>query len=257
MAPRTLTFALAILLAASVASADQARQRRPPDSGSQSGGDSGQAVPRTAQPRESPPPPPPAAAPAPAPRTESPRSSGPRVSSSAPEPQPRVAQPRERRPPEGSGSVAVPRGSVPGPPPPSGGRVDRYWPRVYNNHYYYYPRRYYPYGYGSFGLGYFYYDPYSWYPYDTYAYPFRGYGYGYPTGELRLDVRPHYAEVYVDGYYAGIVDDFDGIFQSLTLEEGPYRIEVVAPGYETLVFNVRVQPGRKITYRGDMRRFRP
>ena len=132
--------------------------------------------------------------------------------------------------------------------------------RVYNNYYYYYPRQYYPYGYGSFGLGYFYYDPYTWYPYETYQYNnygFRGYGYGYAIGELRLDVNPSYADVFVDGYFAGRVDDFDGIFQSLELEQGAYRIEIVAPGYEPLFFNVRVQPGRKITYRGDMRPLRP
>jgi hypothetical protein len=130
--------------------------------------------------------------------------------------------------------------------------------RVYNNYYYYSPRRYYPYGYGSFGLGNFYYDPYDAYPYsyDPYAYPFRGYGYGYPTGEIRLDVNPSHAEVFIDGYYAGRVDDFDGLFQSLRLEEGPYRIEIVAPGYEPLLFNVRILPDRKITYRGNMRPLR-
>jgi hypothetical protein len=135
-------------------------------------------------------------------------------------------------------------------------------PRVYNN-YYYYPRRSYPYGYGGFGLGYFYYDPYLWdpyydsYGYSSYAAPFRGYGYGYASGELRLDVRPRDAEVYVDGYYAGRVDEFDGVFQSLTLEEGAYRVEIVAPGYEPLDFDVRIIPGRKTTYRGDLLRGRP
>ena len=38
--------------------------------------------------------------------------------------------------------------------------------------------------------------------------------------------RPRDAAVYVDGYYAGIVDDFDGVFQRLTLEVGPHRIEL-------------------------------
>jgi hypothetical protein len=123
--------------------------------------------------------------------------------------------------------------------------------RIYNN-YYYYPRDRYPYGYGAFGLGYFYYDPYVWSPrwqYNGYSY---GYGYGYPVGELRLRVRPRDAEVYIDGYYAGIVDDFDGTLQGLRLEEGPYRIEIVAPGYAPLEFDVRIQPGRKIDYRGDL-----
>ena len=127
---------------------------------------------------------------------------------------------------------------------------------MYNN-YYYYPRRYYPYGYGAFGLGYFYYDPYSWYPYDYGSYRFGGYGYGYPTGELRLRVHPRHAEVFVDGYYAGTVDEFDGVFQALELESGGYTIEVVAPGYAPIQFDVRIQPGRKTTYSGDLRPLRP
>lgn len=136
--------------------------------------------------------------------------------------------------------------------------------RVYNNHYYY-PRRWYPYGYGAFGgLGYFYYDPYTWYSYDPYySRPYYGpsayYGHGgyggqyYDTGELRIQVSPRHAEVYVDGYFAGNVDDFDGTFQALRLEEGPYKIEIVAPGFETMVFDIRIQRGRKITYRGELR----
>jgi hypothetical protein len=140
-----------------------------------------------------------------------------------------------------------------------------YGGRIYNN-YYYYPRRWYPYGYGAFGLGYFYYDPYTWYSYDPYYarghYGYYGGGYGggyyggsqgYYTGELRLRVEPRHAEVYVDGYFAGHVDDFDGTFQALRLEEGPYKVEIVAPGYETLEFDIRIQPGRKITYRGELR----
>ena len=132
--------------------------------------------------------------------------------------------------------------------------------RVYNNYYYYYPRRYYPYGYGAFGgLGYFYYDPYRWYSYDPFysrPYYYGAYRYDgsyYDTGELRIQVVPRHAEVYVDGYFAGSVDDFDGTFQALRLEEGPYKIEIAAPGYEPLEFDVRIQRGRKITYRGELR----
>jgi hypothetical protein len=266
-----LTLALmatAFFVTASVADAGQARQRWP-DSTSSAGGSSqggGEAAPRTAVPRESPPP---AAAPAPraeappprpAPQTARPQGSPVRATAGDDGGQ-RTAQPRQRVPPpddngRATGGVAVPRGSVPAPRPSGGSTVYVPAPRVYNN-YYYYPRRYYPHGYGSFGLGYFYYDPYTWYPYDNYSYRFRGYGYGYPTGELRLQVRPRNAEVFVDGYFAGQVDDFDGIVQSLRLEEGPYSIELVAPGYEPIIFNVRIQPGRKITYRGDLRPLRP
>ena len=164
---------------------------------------------------------------------------------------------------------AVPRDSRPAPaPPPStrDGRNDgRYRsggvyvaPRVYN--YYYNPRRYYPYGYGAFGLGYFYYDPYTWYPPSYYS----GYGYGggyFPnsffSGDLRLSVTPRNADVYVDGYFAGRVDEFDGVFQSLKLEEGPHHVQITAPGYLPLDFDVRIEADRKITYRGALQPYRP
>ena len=189
----------------------------------------------------------------------------------------RVAQPRQRYPgPEDqrqAAGVAVPRGSVdPGPRPRPSGDRDRDWDdrdgrrgaRVYN--YYYYPRASYPYGYGSYGLGYFYYDPYAWYDsypyyssYPTYYPNYNGgyyqYRYGYPTGELRLQVRPRHAEVYVDGFYAGRVDDFDGFLQALRIEEGPHTIEIVAPGYQPVTFNVRIIGGRKIDYRADLYRY--
>jgi hypothetical protein len=118
--------------------------------------------------------------------------------------------------------------------------------------------RYYPYGAGALGLGYLYYDPYAWYPYDPYGgYPY-GYttgGYQYGLGSLRLDVDgPRDAHVLVDGYYAGVLDDFDGRFQALQLEAGEYSIEIVKPGYETLTFDTWVQAGRKITFRENLRR---
>ena len=98
----------------------------------------------------------------------------------------------------------------------------------------YYP--YYPLSYGFF-----------WDPWWGYGYPYGGYGYGHgyglgygsgygygyggygayqgPTyqiyGGLRLKVKPREAEVFVDGYFAGVVDDFDGAFQQLNLDVGP------------------------------------
>ena len=170
-------------------------------------------------------------------------------------------RPRGDNPPTGQ---AAPRESRPAPAPArpqaqrgNGGRNIYVAPPVYN--YYYYPRRYYPYGYGAFGLGYFYYDPYTWYPPSYYGGAYGGYydGYDnayYDVGEVRLAVSPRSADVYVDGYYAGRVDDFDGIFQALKLESGAHHIQIVAPGYPPLDFDVRLNPGQKITYRGDLRR---
>jgi PEGA domain len=50
------------------------------------------------------------------------------------------------------------------------------------------------------------------------------------------------------------VDDYDGLFQELHLQSGPHRVEIRLEGYEPLGFEVSVQPGRTITYKGEMRR---
>ena len=73
-------------------------------------------------------------------------------------------------------------------------------------------------------------------------------------GAVRLKVRPSGAEVFVDGYYVGIVDEFDNPFQQLQLESGPHRIEVREDGYEPLTFEVRIVPGRTITYNGELKK---
>jgi hypothetical protein len=48
---------------------------------------------------------------------------------------------------------------------------------------------------------------------------------------VKLEVKPKQAEVYIDGYYAGIVDDFDGAFQRLHVLPGEHEIELYLDGY--------------------------
>ena len=67
-------------------------------------------------------------------------------------------------------------------------------------------------------------------------------------------MTPRQAEVLVDGYFAGAVDDFDGLFQQLRLEPGPHRIEIRLDGYEPLSFEVRILPDRTVTYKGTLQK---
>jgi hypothetical protein len=218
----------------------------------------------------------PAPAPAPQQRVAVPRQPSPPPATAAPAPQPsqpqeRVAGQRRTPPRDGSGErVAVPRrGPAPSARDRDRDRRDRdrtnvyIAPRPLPYGYYSYRRDYYPYGYGAFGgLGYFYYDPFTWsgrapiyaYPSGAYGRGYYGRGYNYDIGEVRLRVTPRDAQVFVDGYFAGEVDNYDGILQGLRLESGPYHIEVRAPGYETAQFDIRINPGQKITYRADLRR---
>ena len=59
---------------------------------------------------------------------------------------------------------------------------------------------FYGYGYGPWGPG-------------PWGYPYGGYRWA-NEASLRLDVKPRDAQVYVDGYYAGIVDQYDGKLRS-------------------------------------------
>ncbi len=119
------------------------------------------------------------------------------------------------------------------------------------------PGGWYPWGWGGYGFGGYYgfYDP--WY------YGGHGYRYNQPIylrrddGTVRLKVTPRDASVYVDGYYAGVVDDFDGFFQRLPLEPGPHRIEMQLDGYAPLTFDVRILPERRTTFEGELKPLAP
>jgi hypothetical protein len=150
---------------------------------------------------------------------------------------------------------------------PTGTAVDRRTPIIRDGdlHFYYpgYSRYYWP-GYG-FGIGYYAYDPF-WF--DPYFDPYYGGGYyggggaggyGYSrayrdTGSLRLKLKPRDAKVYIDGYFVGVVDSFDGLFQKLAVDAGGHRVEVRADGFEPLQFEVLITPGETVTYKGELTR---
>jgi hypothetical protein len=162
---------------------------------------------------------------------------------------PTYSRPREGRPVTGS---AIDRQT---PIPPRDGRYG-YYP--------YYSRYYFP-GYGM-GLGYYYYDPFWFDPYYDPYYSGGGYyggggGYSYQgsrasrdEGALRLKIKPRQAKVYIDGYFVGTVDSFDGLFQKLGLEGGGHQVEIRADGYESLQFEVLITPGESVTYKGELKR---
>jgi Ni/Co efflux regulator RcnB len=91
----------------------------------------------------------------------------------------------------------------------------------------------YPYGYTPRG----YYDPLP----------------GVYYGGVRITGAPRDARVFADGYYVGIVNDFDGIFQHMNLEAGPHHIEIEVRGSQGIAFDVYVRPGETTTFRADGR----
>ncbi len=120
-------------------------------------------------------------------------------------------------------------------------------PRYYYSPFYY-SRFYSPWYYGGF------YDPFFFgYPYSYGQYPYPPY-YGRwaydNTGAARLQVTPKNTQVYADGYFVGVVDNFDGSLQRLNLEAGQHELEFYLDGYQTFTQKVLFVRGRtlKITH---------
>jgi hypothetical protein len=97
--------------------------------------------------------------------------------------------------------------------------------------------------------------PYPWWPRTAYPYWY------FPVYDnraaVRLQVQPGEAEdaaVYVDGFYAGIVDDFNGVFQSLPLTPGGHTVILYLDGYRTVRHNFYLSPGSSFTLRATMER---
>ncbi len=149
---------------------------------------------------------------------------------------------QERRPPAPSGGRAVAR------PPVHGARPIRAViparPLVFGSHFHR------PHGlYAGFYDPFF--GPYA-YPYGFAPHPASYYGgYAYSSA-VRLEVEPEETEVYVDGYYTGIVDSYDGFLQRLRLPPGEHEIELYLEGYESIRQTLYLAPGETYRIRHEM-----
>jgi hypothetical protein len=100
------------------------------------------------------------------------------------------------------------------------------------------------------------YDPFFW----------NVYGWGFPgfyapmfyhraivaESSARIQVTPRQTEVYVDGYLAGVVDDFDGFAQRLRVAPGEHVIELYLEGHKTLAQTILFAPGQSYRIRHAM-----
>ena len=98
------------------------------------------------------------------------------------------------------------------------------------------------------------YDPYYYGGYSAYYSGYSGYGGRIyrPDSALRLQVTPRETEVFVDGYYAGTVNEYDGIFQRLRLEPGEYEMKLYLPGYQSVMQQVLLQPDKTLRIKHEM-----
>jgi hypothetical protein len=143
---------------------------------------------------------------------------------------------RTARPTDGGGS------SGPSRQPPTRHRGDGGGGHYHGG--YYYDPFYSPYWYGFWYRGYpaWYYGP------GAYSYPYRhGYNDRDALGALDLDVSPAKTEVYLDGHYIGVVDQYDGFPQYLWLEKGTYDLVLFKDGFSTISRQITIYPGLVIS----------
>jgi len=72
------------------------------------------------------------------------------------------------------------------------------------------------------------------------------------TAELKIAATPSRAAVFVDGQYAGHVDEFDGVGKAMLLTPGQHRLHIALPGYLPFDTMVEVRPQQKLKIQTDL-----
>ena len=72
------------------------------------------------------------------------------------------------------------------------------------------------------------------------------------TAEIKLDVKPDRAAVFVDGVYVGHVAEFGGIGKALLVAPGKHVVEMTLPGYNTFETDIVLVANQKSTVKTEM-----
>jgi hypothetical protein len=72
------------------------------------------------------------------------------------------------------------------------------------------------------------------------------------TSEIKLEVTPDRAAVFLDGAYAGSVSDFKGLGHGMLVEPGKHNIKIDLAGYRPFTTDVSLLPKQKITVKTNL-----
>jgi len=72
------------------------------------------------------------------------------------------------------------------------------------------------------------------------------------TSEIKLDVTPDRAAVFLDGAYAGSVGDFKGLGHGMLVEPGKHTIKIDLAGYRPFETEVTLLPKQKFTVKTNL-----
>jgi hypothetical protein len=72
------------------------------------------------------------------------------------------------------------------------------------------------------------------------------------TAEIKLDVKPNRAAVFVDGVFVGHIAEFSGIGKALLVAPGRHKIKISLPGYQTFETDIDLVANQKSTIKTQM-----
>ena len=67
------------------------------------------------------------------------------------------------------------------------------------------------------------------------------------TSEIKIDVDPSRAAVFLDGVFAGYAHQFGGVGRSMLVNPGKHQLKIALPGYHDFVTEMNLLPQQKYT----------
>ena len=72
------------------------------------------------------------------------------------------------------------------------------------------------------------------------------------TSQLKLQVTPDRAAVFVDEGFVGTVREFSGVGRGMLVSPGKHRVKIALPGYQVFETEINLLPKQKITIKTDL-----
>ncbi len=72
------------------------------------------------------------------------------------------------------------------------------------------------------------------------------------TAEVKLDVTPDRAAVFVDDAYVGTPKQFGGLGRAMVIAPGKHHVKIALAGYQDFTTEINLRPGQKITIKTDL-----
>jgi 23S rRNA A2030 N6-methylase RlmJ len=72
------------------------------------------------------------------------------------------------------------------------------------------------------------------------------------TSEVKLEVTPNRAAVFVDEGYVGTTKEFSGLGRAMVIAPGKHHLRIALAGYQDFTTEINLRPKQKITIKTDL-----